>query len=128
MDGVYKLCDLDIEKYSCVSQDIQTKEVIITEERIQHIRERHPEDYERFCAYIPEIIKNPDYIIGGNGINTAVVLKEIITNGDKFKLILRLRTSNMPSNYKNSIISFWYIGETTWKKTLKNKKVLYKRE
>lgn len=66
------------------------------------------------------------YIIEANKENTAVILKEIEENGEKFKLILRMAVKTDPSNYKNSIISFWHIGEKTWKKTLKNKKILYK--
>ena len=123
-----RLCDLDIETYSCVSADIRTTEVVITEERIEHIKERHPGDYERFCSYIPEIIRTPDYIVASKLAGTAVILREFAERGEKFKLILRLKTADMPGDYKNSIISFWCVGETTWKKTLKNKKILYKRE
>ena len=54
---------IDMEKYSCVTTDIATDEVILTEERIAHIRQRHPGDYERYMQYIPEIVANPDYII-----------------------------------------------------------------
>lgn len=122
------LCKLDMEKYKCVADTIVTDEVIITEERIEHIRERHPSDYERYCAYIPEIIREPDYIIGANKASTAVVMREIEENGEKFKLILRLKVENDPADYKNSVISFWKIGDTTWRKLVKNKPVLYKRE
>ena len=111
-----------------VSPGIRTREVIITEERIRHIQERHPMDFERFCSYIPEMLRDPDYIIAANRAHTAVILKEIVENGEKFKLILRLKTPDMPEEYRNSVISFWYIGDTTWNKTLKNKKILYKKE
>lgn len=77
---------------------------------------------------IPEMLRDPDYIIAANRAHTAVILKEIVENGEKFKLILRLKTPDMPEEYKNSVISFWYIGDTTWNKTLKNKKILYKKE
>lgn len=117
---------IDKNVYKCVTDEIITDEVIITEERIQHIIDGHPDDYERFCSYIPTIISSPDYIIEANKENTAVILKEIEENGEKFKLILRMAVKTDPSNYKNSIISFWHIGEKTWKKTLKNKKILYK--
>lgn len=127
-ENVGKICDLDPELYRCVSQEIKTREVIITEERIAHIKERHPNDYERFCAYIPKMIANPDYIIAANRPDTAVILKEFIECGERFKLILRLKTADQPANYKNSVISFWCIGETTWNKMLKNKKTLYKAE
>ena len=35
---------IDIDKYCCVIDDIVTSEVIITDERIQHIKDRHPND------------------------------------------------------------------------------------
>lgn len=41
---------IDVEKYRMVSPGIRTREVIITEERIRHIQERHPKDLERFCS------------------------------------------------------------------------------
>ena len=119
---------LDKDIYSCISKDIKTDEVIITDERIQHIKERHPNDYERFCSYIPEIISTPDYVIEANKEQTAIVLKEIEDNGEKFKLILKIIAKNDPANYKNSLISFWHIGQRTWNKTLKHKKILYKKE
>ena len=116
------------EIYKCVTPDIVTDEVVITDERIAHIQERHPDDYERFVSYIPQIINAPDFIVEANKANTAVLLKEIEEQGDRFKLILRIKVESDPAEYKNSVLSFWHIGETTWKKTLKNKKILYKRE
>ena len=115
------------ELFRCVSENITTDEVIITDERVQHIKERHPNDYERFVGYIPAIIEQPDYIIAANKDNTAVILKEIEDNGEKFKLVLRLKVKTDPVEYKNSVLTFWHIGDTTWRKSLKNKKVLYKR-
>lgn len=125
---VHSIGKIDKEIYKCITEDIVTDEVIITDERINHIMERHPEDYERFCSYIPEIIEAPDFILEANKPNTAVLLKEMEAAGEKFKLILRLKVNTDPEEYKNSIMSFWQIGETTWKKNLKNKKVLYRRK
>lgn len=119
---------IDIEKYRCITSGITTDEVIITDERIQHIMERHPGDYERYIGYIPEILADPDYILEANKPNTGVILKEIEADGEKFKVILRVKVENDPADYKNSILSFWQIGDTTWNKNVKNKKILYKRE
>ncbi len=118
---------INITLYQCVSPDITTDEVVITNERIQHIEERHPGDYEKFAGYMAEIVAEPDYIIGTNKPCTAVLLKEFEAKGEKFKLILRLKIKSDPENYKNSVISFWQIGDTTWEKTIKNKPILYKR-
>ncbi len=126
--NVRKVCDLDIEKYRCVSPDIRTSEVVITEERIRHIQERHPGDYERFCSYIPRIIAEPDYILEDAHPNTAMVLKEISEQREHFRLALRLASSEDDPNYKNSVITFLKIREKEWRRLTKNKKSLYKSE
>lgn len=118
---------IDIKKYSCVTKDIQTDEVIITNKQIEHIRERHPNDYERYFEYAKEIIENPDYILEANKPNTAFILKHVIDNGKNYQLILRLKTSTDPESYKNSIITFLKIDDKKWAKYLRNKKILYDR-
>lgn len=126
---VHTIGKIDKDIYKCVTEDIVTDEVIITDERIAHIQERHPNDYERFCSYIPEIISNPDYIIEANKPNTATILKQITdNNGGKFQLVLRLATSKDNMDIKNSVITFLNISERTWNKYLRNKEILYKRE
>lgn len=126
--GVHSVGKINKDIYKCITEDIVTDEVIITDERIQHIKDRHPNDYERFCAYIPEIVQNPDYIIKANKPNTATVLKEINDNGEKFQLILRVLTSTDKPEFKNSVITFLKINERTWNKYLRNKEILYKKE
>ena len=114
--------------YKCVTGDIQTDEVIITDERIRHIKERHPDDYEKYCNYLKDIIAYPDYIIEANKPNSALVLKSFFENDEQFKMILRLRTSKDNTEFKNSIITFMKINEKEWKRLIKNKKILYKAE
>ena len=125
---VHTIGKIDRNIYKCVTEDIATDEVIITDERITHIQGRHPNDYERFCSYIPEILENPDYIIAANKPNTATVLKQITDKGEKFQLVLRLITSSDNVDFKNSIITFLKISERTWNKYLRNKEILYKKE
>ena len=55
-------------------------------------------------------------------------MKEVEDAGEKFKLVLRLKVEEDPNEYKNSVMSFWLIGDTTWRKTIKNKKILYKKK
>lgn len=90
---MHSIGKIDREIYKCITEDIVTDEVIITDERIKHVKERHPDDYERFCSYIPQIIEEPDYIIKANKPNTATILKEIMEDGKKFQLVLRIKTS-----------------------------------
>lgn len=126
--GVHKVCDLDIKKFRCVTPNIRTNEVIITEERIEHIRQRHPDDFERYSGYLKEIIEKPDYIIEDPRPGTAMVLKEIQEQNEHFRLALRLITPTDNPEYKNSIITFMKIREKEWARILRNKKILYKSE
>ena len=119
---------IDIEIYKCVTADIQTDEVIITDERVQHIRDHHPNDFERYCQYMREIIEDPEYIIEANRPRSALLLKTITEGDEVFKTVLRLITSDDDPAFKNSIITFMKIDDKEYKRLVKNKKVLYKSE
>lgn len=120
---------IDKKIYSCVTDDIITDDVIITNERIRHIKERHPNDYERFYKFLEEVVRCPDYIVETNKPNTALVLKEMTSEtGEQFKTVLRLLTSTDNPEFKNSIITFMKINEKEWNRLLRNKRILYKKE
>lgn len=126
---MYFIGKINREIYKCISDDIQTEDVIITEERIQHIKERHPNDYERYCEFLKEIVEQPDYIVETNKSNTALILKEFaIENGETFKTIVRLITSTDDAEFKNSVITFMKINKKEWARLLKNKRILYKKD
>ena len=119
---------LDIDIYRCIAKDIVSDEVVITDKQIQHIKQRHPNDYERYSQFFGEIVGNPDYILEANKPHTAVILKEIMVAGEVFKTIVRLATSTDSCDYKNSVITFMKIDAKDWNRLLRNKKILYKRE
>ncbi len=119
---------LDKNLYACVTSDIVSEDVIITETQIKHIMERHPGDYERFSHYLPEILAKPDFILEASKPDTAFVLKRIELEDTHFQLILRLKTSHDALEYQNSVITFFKIDQRKWAKYLRNKKILYSRE
>lgn len=125
---VHTVGKIDREIYKCITEDLRTEDVIITDERIQHIKERHPNDYERFCGYLTQIVEKPDYIVETNKPNTALVLKEFTYGSEQFKTVVRLTTSCDNPDFKNSIITFMKINEKEWSRLLRNKLILYKRE
>lgn len=114
--------------YKCVTEDITTEEVIITDNQINHIKNRHPNDYENFSSYFSDILSDPDFILEANKPNTAFILKQITENDLTVQLILRLQTSQDPKGYKNSIITFLKIDIKIWNKYLRNKKILYRKD
>lgn len=119
---------IDKKIYKCVTEDIRTDEVIITDTQIQHIKDRHPNDYENYFKYAEKIIKEPDYILEANKPNTAFLLKHIEDNGKSYEMIMRLQTSVDPQEYKNSIITFLKVEEKRYNRYLRTKKILYKSE
>lgn len=125
---VYLVGKIDREIFRCITEDIVTDEVIITDERISHIKDRHPNDYEVYYGYLQEIIKSPDYIIEANKPNTALILKNFSDGEKQFKTILRLVTSTDNPVFKNSIITFMKINNAEWNRLLRNKKILYNKE
>lgn len=120
--------NIDKEIYRCVIDDILTSEVVITDKQIEHIKERHPGDYECFYRFLGEMIAQPDYILEANKPNTALILKQIKLENKRFQLVLRLKTAQDPVEYKNSVITFFKIEQKKWEKYLRNKKILYRRK
>ena len=108
------------DKFKLIAKDITTKDVILTDKQVEHIKQRHPNDYERYFKYMKEIVENPDYIIRDSNPNTAFLLKKFIKENKNFQLILRLHTSNDNKNYKNSIITFFKVGNKKYKQYNKN--------
>lgn len=126
---VHSVGKIDKNIYKCVTDDLITDEVVITDRQIDHIKERHPNDFERYEQYFSAIVSEPDYIIEASKPKTALVLKEIRTQDNEvFKTVVRLATSEDNPEYKNSIITFMKIDEKEWNRLLRNKNILYKRE
>lgn len=118
---------IDRNRFSKITKDISTDEVILTERQVEHIRERHPNDYEQYFSYIKEIVENPDYIIRDTKPNTGFLLKEFADKDKRFQLILRLHTSEDNKEYKNSIITFLKVNEKKYKQYLRNKEIVWKK-
>ena len=124
---VHYIGKIDLNIYKCITEDIVTDEVVITEKQVQHIRERHPAHYEKFSEFFLEIVADPDYIVSANKPNSALLLKNITQENKMFKTVLRLAVSKDPVNYKNSIITFMKIDEKEWERILRNKIILYRK-
>ncbi len=118
---------IDKEKFKDITDDITTDEVILTDKQVEHIKERHPNDYEQYFKYIKDIVENPDYIIRDTKPDTGFLLKKFEKDNKRFQLILRLHTSKDNSEYKNSIITFLKVSEKKYKQYLRNKEIIWKK-
>ena len=122
------ICKIDRELYRVVDQDLVTDDVIITEQQILHIEDGHPCDYDSLSSHIPLILQEPDYILRGNRPHTALVLKEIVTPELTAEVVLLLKVSDDPEDYKNSIITMWNISQKRFRRLLRQSEILYKKE
>lgn len=128
MKDIHIVGMINREIFKVVTEDILTEEVIITNERIEHIRNNHPGDYEKFKNYISKALRDPEYIFASDEPNTTLVVDSVNLNGESFVVILRIKVSIDPEEYKNSILTLMSLSERKKKKYIRNKKILYKRE
>lgn len=125
---VHSVGKINRDIYKCITEDIVTDEVIITENQIQHILDRHPDAYKEVINYLSDIIRNPDFIIEDKHDSTGLVIKKVRMEKEYAQMVLRICTSDDNPNYKNSVISCWEISEKRLQNYLRNKRILYKKE
>lgn len=63
MSELHNLGKINVQILEQEFGKIQTDEIIVTNERIEHIKERHPEDYALFEIYGEQSVSSPDIII-----------------------------------------------------------------
>lgn len=105
---------------------LKTDEIIITKERLEHIKCRHPEDFELFESYGVETIVSPDLIIKDEkNANTVFMVRRF--GNSNLNIVLKLILQTDKSNYSNSVITFYRIRDKNLEKLMKKNKTLYKK-
>ncbi len=95
---------------------IKTDRLIITKERIEHINERHNNDYNLYGRLIPEIIENPHYIL-----KDIMTIKEL-----NLQIVVKLQTeSNV--NKANSVITFWHMRKRSYVQIIKKNEKIFEK-
>jgi hypothetical protein len=121
---VYFVGRIDLAMFSAISSHITTDEVIITDIQEQHVRDRHPEAYEKYRDHLEEILSEPSYIFDETKHkDTALIIKQY---ENPVEVVLRLCTDQ--SGKKNSVITFWEIKESRLRRYILTHKTLYKHE
>lgn len=106
---------------------LQTEEIIVTQERLEHIKERHAEDYPMFDEFAPQAVKNPDLVLkDAQNEGTIFVVKKL--SRTNLNVVVRLALVTDEDGYKNSVMTFYRIREKNLKKLENKHKVLYKKE
>lgn len=107
--------------------NLQTNEIIVTQERLEHIKQRHAEDFALFDEYAAKAVSSPDLVLkDANNEGTVFVVKQLPEIN--LNVVVRLALGTDKDGRKNSVMTFYRIREKNLKK-LKNKhKVLYNKE
>lgn len=109
----------DISKYTS-NIKTTTKDVVLFQERIEHIKERDPE-LEKYISDIPKIIKNPDMILQEVKRNDTIWLIKKYDNNVKVTMKLNTTTNK---NMKNSIIQMQIMRDSEIRRNIKKEKVI----
>jgi hypothetical protein len=121
------ICKLNTEYLEDEFGKLSTNELILTDERDIHIKQRHEKDYKIFHQCVTDIIEIPDLILkDSKNKNTVFYIKYIEETNINIVVRLSLETDN--DTYKNSIITAYRLGEKTLKRFRKNHKTIYNRE
>jgi len=119
--------EIDIQIFEKEFGKLQTNKVILTNERDEHIKEQHPQDYEYFKRYASETIHKPDEILRDfKNDGTVFMVKKLPDTN--LNVVIRLALETDKPELKNSIMTFYRIRESNLKKLRNNNKTLYKRQ
>ena len=114
---------LDKNKFTGISEDILTDEVVLTENQKEHIIKNRAATYERYKDNLQDIIENPDFILKDpKHKDTALIIKKYENN---VEIVLRLTTQTI--NKKNSIITLWEMKEARLNRYLLTHQIIYKK-
>lgn len=127
MTEIQSLGNIDIQVLTKEFGKIQTDEIIVTNERISHIKERHPEDYNLFEKYGCESVISPDLIIKDlKHCGTVFMVKKLPETN--LNVVVRVVLETDDNNLKNSVMTFYRIRDKNLKKLIEKNRLLYKKE
>ena len=67
--------------------------IYIGESNIQHMKSKHPADYDKYGMDIPEILSSPDYVRANPRDGSIEYVKEYQINNDFVKVAVRVAGS-----------------------------------
>ena len=108
---------------------LSTDEVVLTEERELHIKNRHPQDFAFFNEMAVNTVSNPDIVIKDISNKATIFMIKKIENSN-LNVVVKLALADEKSGYKNSVMTAYRLREKNLAKLIKkhNHIILYKNE
>lgn len=117
---------LNDDVYTAIKKEfkgLNSREIILRTERLEHIKFRHPEVIDLLKENYKKIIEDPDYILKDSKYDDTIWnIKRIEDKG--LIMVIKL-IIDKSGGYKNSIITCFRINDKITNKHIKNKKVIY---
>lgn len=99
--------------------------VELTTERMEHIRQHHPEDYDLCMKHVDEVIAAPDLILEDHkNPMTAMFIRSFGTEG--INVVVKL-TLLRDDNQRSFVVTVHPVGARSIKKLERKNKVVYNR-
>ena len=127
MAEILKLGKINTQPLEKEFREILTDEIVITNERLEHIKLRHPQDYKLFVEYGATTVEAPDIIIKDEKNKGTVFMVRHLDNTN-LNVVVRLVLSEDNENLKNSVMTFYRLRQKNLMKLERKNKVLYKKE
>ncbi len=125
---VTDFCELDRQKIAEEFPALPNSRVVLTDERIKHIKDNHPEDLVFFEKYGVLTITDPEYILL-DAKNPMTVMYVRSVESTNLNVIVRLALADDMKNGKShSVMTSYCLGAKTLKRLKKKNKTLYIRE
>ena len=127
MKDIKSLGKINLEPLEKVFGKIQTRDIVVTQERLGHIKRRHPEDFALFEKFGADTVCNPDFIIRDTkNKGTVFMIKELPDTN--LNVVVRAVLETEDSNRKNSVMTFYRIRQRNLRKLMEKNDILYKKE
>jgi hypothetical protein len=118
---------LDRTKIGKYANKIVTEDVVLTDERKNHIYDEHKKDYKLIMKNLDRIVLNPDNILEDKKRKDTLLYIGKIEN-DNLNIVIKLNTTNSTEHPQNSVMTAWIIRDSNVEKLMKKSKKIYKKE
>lgn len=126
-NNVIDIAQLDETLLKDSNIKLLTKNLVLTDNSIIHIKERHPNDYVDVIKDLANMVQDPDSIMIGNKPHTLVYMARN-GKGHMYQVVIRLKDEDMSDELQNSIITLNRVNEKRYKRYKKSRKIIYKKE
>lgn len=131
-DGVFARSPLSEDVMNVLEKEfgkLNGNEVILRDERLEHIKERHPEVVDILKNNYIEAVNNPDYVLkDSKNENTIWNIKKIEEKNINIVIKLSVLKEKEHKRYLNSTITAHEIKNSRLNKYLEKQKQLYKNQ